>query len=104
MQTDLSAKNLEVNQLKSSIDDLHSNLSAQDHRVDQLQSSLTTLQSEYDVKLKEMDEMESEYQAVAEQYRELMEKKTVDKTDSEMFLQYSVPDSLEYDPKVWNEL
>lgn len=100
----MSAKNLEVNQLKSSIDNLQSDLLAQDHRVDQLQSSLTTLQSEYDVKLKEMDDMESEYQTVAEEYRQLMEKKTVDKADSEMFLQYTVPDSLEYDPKVWNIL
>ena len=104
MQTDLSAKDLEVNQLKSSIDDLQSNLLVQDRRTDQLQSNLNILQSEYDVKLKEMDDMVNEYQTMAEQHSQLMEKKTVDKADTEMFLQYSVPDSLEYDPKVWNIL
>ena len=102
METDLSAKDLEVNELKSSIDGLQSDLLAQDHRMEQLQGSLNTLQSEYDIKLKEMDDIDSKHQTVAEQYKQLMEKKSVDKADSEMFSQYSVPDSLEYDPKVWN--
>ena len=97
----MSAKELEVNQLKSNIDGLQSDLLAQDHRVEQLQSSLNTLQSEYDIKLKEMDDIESERQTVVEQYTQLMDKKSISKTDSEVFSQYSVSESLEYNPKVW---
>ena len=101
METDLSAKDLEVNKLKCTVDGLQCDLLAQDHRVEQLQGSLNILQSEYDIKLKEIDDIESKGQTVIKQYRQLMDKKTVSKTDSEMLSQYSVPDSLEYDPKVW---
>ena len=98
MERDLSAKDQEVNQLKSNIGGLTSDLLAQDRRNGQLQDSLNILQSEYDSKLKEIDDIENKFQTAVEENRKLMEKKSV---DSETFSEYSIPDSLEYDPKVW---
>ena len=95
MERDLLAKDQEVDQLKSNIGGLTSDLLAQDQRNGQLQDSLNILHSEYDNKLKEIDDMENKYQTAVEENRE---KKIV---DSAIFSEYSIPDSLEYDPKVW---
>lgn len=96
MEADLSAKDLEVDWLKSVVD----NLQTQNDRIEQLNSRLITLQSDYDIKLKEMDDMQSKHEALAERYRQLMEQNIIDGKDSETFSQYSVPDSLEYNAKV----
>ena len=99
MERDLSAKDQEVNHLKSNVDGLTSDLIARDQRNEQLHNDLNTLQSEYDKKLKEIDGIRNKYQIAIEENRKLMEKESV---DSDIFSEYSIPDSLEYDPKVWN--
>ena len=99
MERDLSAKDQEVNHLKSNVDGLTCDLIARDQRNEQLHNDLNTLQSEYDKKLKEIDGIRNKYQIAMEENRKLMEKESV---DSDIFSEYSIPDSLEYDPKVWN--
>ena len=100
LEADQAAKDQEVNQLKSNVEDLQSDLLAKNDRVEQLNIRLSTLQDEYDIKLKEMDDIQSKYDSVVEEHRELMEQRNVGEEDSEAFTQYSVPDSLEYDIKV----
>ena len=97
----MSEKDLEINQLKGNVNNLQSDLSTSERRLIQIKTSLDSLQLEYDVKVKEVDDVQSKYETVTEQYRQLMEKQKLNEKESEMFSQFSVPDSLEYDPEVW---
>ena len=79
---------------------MQADLSEKHIRIKQLENDINGLQSEFDTKLKEIGNLQGEHQMVLKQYRQLKEKENLKVKDSGMFSEYSVPDSLQYDPKV----